>query len=56
MPFALAAALGADATKALEFRVFGEMHPVYYRGIIGRECNQTIGMPRVCRYLSRFPV
>ena len=35
-----------NAARQLEYLGFGEMHPVYSCGLIGCECNRTIGIPR----------
>ena len=37
-----------NAAKPYEFIGFGEVHPIYSCGLVGCECNQTIGIPRVC--------
>ena len=38
---------GVNATNPWEFLGLTERHPVYSCGLIGCECNQTIGIPRV---------
>ena len=45
--FTFASSLGVNATKPYEFQWFGEMHAVCSCGLIGCQCNQSIGIPSV---------